>query len=211
MRRPLPILLLALCCAGPVRAGADDGTAAARVARWLDGVATLRAGFRQTVTDREGRLVDEAEGTLAISRPGRFRWDYAVPEQLIVCDGTTIWLHDRELEQVTVRAADTMLAGTPALLLAGHGASVEEFVISEAGSADGLSWSLLQPRAAGDFRELRLGFSARGLERMRLTDRLGQVTELVLSNPERNPPLDPALFRFTPPAGVDVIGQAPGS
>jgi len=204
------MLLLALACAAPVRACADNAAAMARVEHWLDGVAALRAGFRQTVTDREGRLVEEAEGTLAISRPGRFRWDYRVPEQLIVCDGTTLWLHDRELDQVTVRAADTLLAGTPALLLAGRSAIVAGFTISDAGSTDGLSWSVLQPRVAGDFREVRLGFSARGLERMRLTDRLGQVTELVLAELERNPQLEPALFRFTPPPGVDVIGRAPG-
>jgi outer membrane lipoprotein carrier protein len=132
-----------------------------------------------------------------------------VPEQLIVSDGTTIWLYDRELEQVTVRAAGTALAGTPAMLLAGGVAIDEEFAVSDAGRADGLSWSVLRPRAEGDFREVRLGFSAAGLQRMQLTDRLGQVTELEFSALERNPPLDAGLFRFTPPPGVDVIGRAP--
>jgi outer membrane lipoprotein carrier protein len=110
---------------------------------------------------------------------------------------------------VTVRAAGTALAGTPAMLLAGGVAIDEEFAVSDAGRADGLSWSVLRPRAEGDFREVRLGFSAAGLQRMQLTDRLGQVTELEFSALERNPPLDAGLFRFTPPPGVDVIGRAP--
>ncbi|TAK54809.1 MAG: outer membrane lipoprotein chaperone LolA [Gammaproteobacteria bacterium] len=205
MRRPATVLLLVL---GAVSSAAGAGSAS-RVQDYLDDLTTLRAGFRQTVTDAQGRIVERAEGQLAVARPGRFRWDYRVPEQLIVSDGTTIWLYDRELEQVTVRAAGTALAGTPAMLLAGGVAVDQEFAVSDAGSADGLSWSRLQPRAEGDFREVRLGFSAAGLQRMQLTDRLGQVTELEFSALERNPPLDAGLFRFTPPPGVDVIGRAP--
>ncbi len=208
MRTPAAVLLLVLGAASSA-AGAESAGPAGRVQDYLDELATLRAGFRQTVTDVQGRVVERAEGQLAVARPGRFRWDYRVPEQLIVCDGTTIWLYDHELEQVTVRAAGTALAGTPAMLLAGGVAVDQEFVVSDAGSADGLSWSLLRPRVEGDFREVRLGFSAAGLQRMQLTDRLGQVTELEFSALERNPSLDAGLFRFTAPPGVDVIGRAP--
>ena len=37
---------------------------------------TLQAQFKQTLTDRNGPPSSEASGTLAISRPDRFRWDY---------------------------------------------------------------------------------------------------------------------------------------
>jgi outer membrane lipoprotein carrier protein len=42
---------------------------------------------------------------------------------------------------------------------------------------------------------------------MELVDGLGQTTRLSFDQIQKNPPLDPALFQFTPPAGVDVIGE----
>lgn len=208
-RPPLAALIAALAIVPLSRAQASD--AATRVPQYLGSLTTLRAEFRQSVTDARGQVSERAEGTLALARPGRFRWDYRTPAQLIISDGVTVWLYDVELEQVTVRAAGAALAGTPAMLLAGQGEITEQFAIADLGRSEGLSWSLLTPRDAdADFREVRLGFAGRELRRMRLLDRLGQTTELEFLRIERNPRLDAALFTFTPPPGVDVIGRAPG-
>lgn len=209
MRRALALI----CVLAAMPAGADpaaDAAAARRVEDALGGLSSLRAEFRQSVTDARGRLIEQAEGTMALARPGRFRWDYRVPQQVIVSDGRTVWFHDVELEQVTVRATADTLEGTPAMLLAGQGALAAEFVITDAGDQEGLAWSLLTPRRPdGDFRELRLGFAGADLRRMLLLDRLGQVTRLEFEDIERNPRLDGSLFTFVPPAGVDVVGRAP--
>lgn len=209
MRRALP-LLLALAAAAAVADPAADQAAARRVELALGSLSSLRADFRQTVTDAEGRLVEQAEGRMALARPGRFRWDYRVPEQVIVSDGRTVWFHDVELEQVTVRGAAETLAGTPAMLLAGQGELAAEFDMEDAGNEDGLAWTRLTPRRPdGDFRELRLGFAGGDLRRMLLLDLLGQLTRLDFERIERNPRLDASLFRFVPPAGVDVVGRPP--
>ena len=209
MRRALALI----CVLAAMPAGADpaaDAAAARRVEDALGGLSSLRAEFRQSVTDARGRLIEQAEGTMALARPGRFRWDYRVPQQVIVSDGRTVWFHDVELEQVTVRATADTLVGTPAMLLAGQGALAAEFVITDAGDQEGLAWSLLTPRRPdGDFRELRLGFAGADLRRMLLLDRLGQVTRLEFEDIERNPRLDGSLFTFVLPAGVDVVGRAP--
>jgi outer membrane lipoprotein carrier protein len=41
---------------------------------------------------------------------------------------------------------------------------------------------------------------------LQVTDNFGQRTFIRLSNLERNPKLAAELFRFTPPAGADVVG-----
>jgi outer membrane lipoprotein carrier protein len=209
MRRALALI----CVFAAMPSAADpvaDAAAARRLEDALGGLSSLRAEFRQSVTDAQGRLIEQAEGTMALARPGRFRWDYRVPQQVIVSDGRTVWFHDVELEQVTIRAAAETLVGTPAMLLAGKGELAAEFAISDAGDQDGLAWSLLTPRRPdGDFRELRLGFAGGDLRRMVLLDRLGQVTRLEFEDVERNPRLDGSLFTFVPPAGVDVVGRAP--
>jgi outer membrane lipoprotein carrier protein len=43
---------------------------------------------------------------------------------------------------------------------------------------------------------------------MELRDKLGQATVIEFGRLRRNVPLDPALFRFEPPPGADVIGRA---
>jgi outer membrane lipoprotein carrier protein len=52
-----------------------------------------------------------------------------------------------------------------------------------------------------------MGFGASGLEVMELLDGFGQTTVLRFESLQRNPRLDPALFRFVPPKGADVIGD----
>ncbi len=193
-----------------------DATADAKATERLEAVlgelAGLKAEFRQTVTDAKGVVTESAEGTVALSRPGRFRWDYRVPAQLIVSDGTTVWFHDIDLSQVTIHSAAETLVGTPALLLSGKGDLRAEFEIADDGQEDGLTWSRLTPRNAdGDFREMRVGIAAGQLRRMTLVDRLGQTTRLVFDKLERNPRFDPATFSFTAPPGVDVVGRAPAA
>jgi outer membrane lipoprotein carrier protein len=203
-------LILSLGIAPALAAPTADAAAAMRVEDFLGQLTSLRAEFRQTVTDARGRVLERAEGKMMLARPGRFRWDYRAPEQLIVSDGVTVWLYDVELEQVTVRAAGAALAGTPAMLLAGEGDLKDEFEITEAGRQDGLDWSRLTPRRPdSDFREVRLGFAGRDLRRMTFFDRLGQTTELELLQVERNPRFEPSLFKFEPPPGVDIVGRVP--
>ncbi|MGQ0383637.1 MAG: outer membrane lipoprotein chaperone LolA [Gammaproteobacteria bacterium] len=209
--RLLPALLL-FAAGAAVADVAGDAAAAQRVQSALGGLSSLRAEFRQSVTDPEGRIIEQAEGSVALARPGRFRWDYRTPAQVIVSDGRTVWFHDVELEQVTIRGAAETLAGTPAMLLAGAVELESEFAISDGGEREGLAWSRLAPRRAnGDFRELRLGFRGRDLRRMLLVDRLGQVTRIDFERIERDPPLDVATFSFVPPPGVDVVGRPPAN
>jgi outer membrane lipoprotein carrier protein len=209
MRQWLWALLVA---ALPVVGGADaaaDARAAARLTAAIASLEGLRAEFRQTVTDANGEQTEAAEGSVSLARPGRFRWDYRTPPQLIVSDGTTVWLYDEDLAQVTVRGAAETLSGTPALLLAGQGDLAAEFAISDGGLADGLAWTRLQPKdAEGDFSELAVGIAGGELRRMTLVDRLGQTTRLDFSRIERNPRFAPGTFTFVPPPGVDVVGRA---
>jgi outer membrane lipoprotein carrier protein len=204
--------LAALAALLPVLAAADpaaDARAAERLDSALRGLSSLRAEFRQSVTDANGQPLESSEGTVSLARPGRFRWDYRAPPQLLVSDGTTVWFYDVDLAQVTVRPAAETLATTPALLLAGKGDLKASFAITDGGEQDGLAWSRLTPRDGdGDFKELRVGLAGDELRRMTVIDRLGQTTSLEFSRIERNPRLEDEAFRFNPPPGVDVVGSA---
>lgn len=167
------------------------------------------AQFEQKVQDRSGRPVQEAKGRFVFQRPGLFRWVYDKPvDQVIVGDGERVWIHDRDLNQVTVRRISRALGSTPAALLAGSSDVEQAFELADAGARDGLEWLEARPRdREAGFERVRMGFSAAGLEAMELTDHFGQTTLLRFSRLVKNPRVDPAEFRFEPPQGADVLGD----
>lgn len=195
-----------------IAAAASSDAGLQRVEKFIANLSTLRADFKQTLTDSKGAITDQSSGQLAISRPNRFRWDYSQPyAQLIVADGARIWLYDADLEQVTVRRLDTSLSATPAMLLSGEGKLSENFKVTDTSQDANAQWVMMEPvRPDTDFKWVRLGFAGNDLKIMQLADKLGQITTLEFSNIERNLKLDPALFDFKVPAGADVIGD-PGT
>ena len=198
-------VLVALLCV-PAAAPASS---IERFQSYLRTTQAARADFEQKVYDRNRKLVQEAKGSFAFLRPGRFRWSYAKPHpQLIVGDGERVWIYDQDLNQVTVRRLARAVGATPAALLAGASDIENAFELAEAGTRDGLDWLEAKPREReAGFERIRLGMSTAGVEAMELTDHFGQTTVLRFSNLVRNPQIDAATFRFTPPKGADVLGD----
>lgn len=199
---------LLLAAGAPALAGEDS---VARVEQYLGPLETLTADFVQVVRSRDGQITSRATGTLSISRPDRFRWDYKQPYvQTIVADGRRLWLYDADLDQVTVRPLQAGLGSTPAMLLSGAGRLADSFTGGPALTDGKWTWCRLVPKdRSTDFEQVSLGFDARGeLAAMELADKLGQSTALDFSHVKRNGKVDAALFRFVPPKGADVIGDA---
>ncbi len=167
-----------------------------------------QAAFTQTVTSADGARKKISSGDFEFSRPNRFRFSYSKPfQQLIVADGQKVWIYDTDLNQASSRRLTQALGSTPAALLAG--ASLEpDFVLSNEANNDGLEWALATPRAKdGAFQFMRVGFRNRELAVVELMDSFGQRSRLEFSRFVPNANLASERFRFTPPAGADVIEQ----
>lgn len=198
----LPALLLVLPMLA--QAGAVD-----RLHQFLSSTKTLKAEFAQLVVTKGGRKPQQSAGVVAISRPGKLRWDIRKPyPQLVVSDGEKVWIHDSELQQVTVRKVDQALGGSPAALLSGNNDLERNFTLSEAGESDGMLWVEAVPKTADSgFEKVRIGFAGSDLKAMELQDSFGQTTLIRFSALERNPVLPATTFRFVPPAGIDIVGE----
>jgi outer membrane lipoprotein carrier protein len=180
-----------------------------RFSEFIAGTTTAQGEFEQKIFDSNHKLLQESRGVLAFSRPGKFRWTYVKPyAQLIVGDGSKVWIYDEDLKQVTVKKLDQALGSTPAALLAGNNEAMRSFSLSDKGIKDGVEWLEALPRdKESNFERIRMGFGSSGLQVMELVDTFGQTTILRFNSLERNPRLSPSLFRFSPPKGVDVIGD----
>jgi len=199
-------LVLTGSFAGPPAA---EAATLERLRAFVRDTTTARTPFTQTVTDRSGRVVQKANGELALARPGRFRWAVDKPyRQLVVGDGERVWIYDQDLNQVVVRKVGDALGSTPAALLAGREEVERAFSWKELPAAGGLDWLAATPLAKdATFTEIRLGFDARGLAALELFDAFGQRTEVRFGEMARNPVLPADTFRFVPPKGADVIGD----
>lgn len=176
---------------------------------FLKNTKTLRADFSQAVIAKSGRKPQQSSGIVAISRPGKLRWEIQKPyPQLVVGDGEKVWIHDPELQQVTVRKAGQAIGGSPAALLSGSNELERNFTLKEAGESEGMAWVEATPKANDSgFERVRLGFAGNDLKAMELLDSFGQTTLIRFSRVERNPALPASTFKFTPPAGADVVGE----
>ena len=179
------------------------------VDKYLAGLATWSADFKQTIDDGHGKIMRSAAGKLYLQKPGKFRWDYVEPsEQLILADGKHIWFYDKDLQQANLRDMDASLSSTPAVLLSGGGSVGSQFDVTALPPSDGMEWYQLIPkRPDTDFQLVRIGFTKGDLTSMFLADKLNQVTQLSFSHSQRNAKFAPDLFTFVPPKGVDVIGR----
>jgi outer membrane lipoprotein carrier protein len=190
-------------------ASAAAGSGIDQLRAFVDGARTGKATFRQVVAGKSGRVPQASSGTFAFARPGKFRWSYDKPyAQLLVGDGDKLWIYDRDLNQVIIKKLDRALGATPASLLAGSNAFETNFVLIDGGNTDGIEFVEAEPKSPDTgFDHIRIGFKENLPRTMELHDSFGQLTQLTFDTFERNPVIDPALFRFSPPPGADVIGK----
>ena len=184
-----------------------DGVSSLR--EFFNSTNTMRAQFSQVVNDKQGRKVQEVDGTMKLQRPNKFRWDYKKPyEQQIVSDGNQVFLYDTDLQQVTIRDLSKTLGSSPAALLAGGDAVEKSFTLKNATRKDGLTWVLALPKDKDSgFDRVLLGFKGNKLRKMELYDSFNHVTHITFDQVERNPVLQDSTFLFTPPKDVDVVGE----
>lgn len=165
------------------------------------------AHFTQHALKSSGDQAPSSTGLFQFSRPGRFRWEYQQPyPQTIVGDGHTLWIWDPDLMQVTRKKMSESLGSTPAAILAGENTLDQGFALEEAPSSEGLEWVLATPKSRDSgFERIRLGFGPRSLVKMELLDNFGHTIRIEFSQFNQSPHFGPETFRFTPPAGADVI------
>ena len=203
-RLRLAVLTIALFSTSAFAGGRDDLAAFTKGLKGLDGQ------FTQQVFDANGKPKESSSGRVALSAPRLFRWEYTRPyEQLIVADGSHVWVYDPDLQQVTRRAQGAEEQNSPLAALVDPARLERDYVLRDAGNADGLDWLDIAPKKASDtgFRSARLGFGPEGLATMQVTDALGQKTRIEFSHWQRNPAFSAGTFRFVPAKGVDVVGD----
>lgn len=165
-----------------------------RVETYLNQLTTLDSRFVQI--DPNGNF---SEGTVFLSRPGRMRFEYDPPSQLLlVADGTWFIYVDKELEEVSHIPLDSTPAG---FLLQDEISLTGEYKVTDVSAGNGLVTIDVIERLAPENGKVQLVFEDRPLQlkQWTVTDAQGLDTRVTLINGRFGRELDAELFRFKNP------------
>jgi outer membrane lipoprotein carrier protein len=174
-------------------------------------LASLRTAYTEHYA---GMGMDRTEiGTLLLKKPGRMRWNYAEPVgKVFVLDGKFGWFYtpgDAQAQRIPAKQLDDLRS--PLRFLLGHTQLQKELdglTVTPAGS--GFAITGVPKGMAERLKLLTLVVSPAGaIDRMRLEEGDGAVTEFTFSQMQEDVPVSDADFKFTPPAGVTVVQGLP--
>ncbi len=197
--------LLAVAMTNNVWAGGRE-----KLNEFFTQVDTMQAAFTQQVVDEKGKVRQSSSGNVYLSRPGKFRWEYAAPDKhQIVADGKNVWVYDVDLDQVTVKPMGQALSAAPVGMLTQKQPVEKQFAIEDMEAENSkLEWFRLVPKKKdSDFTTMDLGISESGIEEMILNDKFNQQTYIKFQGMRTNVNIDEGQFQFAPPKGADVIGK----
>ena len=172
----------------------------------LASVKLFSAHFEQTVFDIEGKKLQQSSGDMLVSRPDRFRWDTKQPdENLIVSDGSDVWLYDPFVEQVSVMKLATAVQNTPFLLITSSDPKLwDRYEILKEDD----SFTVTSKQKNQRIESLRIVFDGKSqISRFEVNEAQGQRSEFQLSQVNQHPAVQAQTFRFTIPDGVTLDDQ----
>ncbi|NDH42972.1 MAG: outer membrane lipoprotein carrier protein LolA, partial [Betaproteobacteria bacterium] len=129
-------------------------------------------------------------------------------DQLVLADGESLWIYDRDLEQVSLRPLRAALEGLPTGILLGSERVLEGFRFEGLPDSEGLQWlkaTAMERQGLTD--QIRIGFAQAMPQVLQLTDLGGRGMRYEFSNWQMGP-IPAAQFRFVMPKGVDLIRMA---
>jgi outer membrane lipoprotein carrier protein len=159
----------------------------------------------------QSKVLRKSQGRFIFQRPGKFVWETNKTfEQKVIADGQKLLLWDKDLNQLTVRPASKGLSASPAAILFGGAMAEEYFDLIPGGEKGGMFWVELKPKAtagSGDVPYSRIGVGmSNGLPAgLELHDNFGTIVLINLSKIRTNINFSPNTFKFSPPAGADVL------
>jgi outer membrane lipoprotein carrier protein len=205
-------------CATPTFALPSVSSVARQVDERYNHLQTLTAEFIEIY---EGSGMDRTEsGTLWLKKPGKMRWEYRSPEdKLFVDDGHDGWLYlpaEKQVRKSAMKKLDDIRS--PLAFLLGK-TKLEKELAGLSFAPDIQTWHqgdvILRgvPRGMEDtLRQVLLEITPEhAIARILLYGTDDSITEYRFSNQKENVALPDAKFRFSPPAGTEVIADEAGN
>jgi outer membrane lipoprotein carrier protein len=176
--------------------------------RFVSNLETFSASFEQTQPEENLFEMNRSKGYFVMQRPGQLLWVYEKPDpQKIISDGRNVWVYDVELDQATVRPLSSVEADFPLSWLLYKEPLSERFNIIPGDVRNGESWFNLTPKDGTFFQSLDVAIADGKMTQIWMYQSVDNITKVKFNNIRQNQSVNTSDFEFTPPKGVDVIGQ----
>ena len=207
----MPLLLTLLVVSASFSDQTSVSQIASRVDRRYNHLTTLKAQFQENYNG--AGLARNESGELWLQKPGKMRWQYEQPTpKLFVVDGKNAFFYvpsERQARRMPSKKLDDFRS--PIRYLLGHTKLQQEF--------PKLAISSEPPKQAGNVvlegipkgmedrvqRVLLEISSSNQITRIFIEELDGSTTEFIFRDLQENVAVRPDLFRFAPPAGVEII------
>ena len=177
----------------------------------LGNLSFFSATFSQKILNRQGEILQQGNGNLAISKPNLVNWKTITPDAtLIVSDGNTLWFYDPFIEQASAFSLAKSIHNTPILLLTSDEPKLwQEYNVIE--QSDGVTYGwrfVVMPKdTSSQIKKLTLSFNeikAKGIQLSEFSfeDATGQISQISLTSFNSSVKPDASLFTFSLPEGV---------
>jgi outer membrane lipoprotein-sorting protein len=178
-------------------AALDDKQAAALkdINAYFNAIGDLRGKFLQTDAQQQ-----QQKGEFYIKRPGKFRFVYGAPSQLVILsDGETLSFEDYDLKKADRYPVET----SPFRILLGKDVNINRDAnIKELSVTDDLVSITLQDKSPDSEGQIQLFFVKSGgkmeLKEWQIAGPQGDNTRVEVANIDRDKPVDPSYFENAP-------------
>ena len=223
MTRKISLTIVALLvCLWPLGATAEVSPEAVitRVQTLYDKAGGFQARFRQESLLKASGASDSAAGWMYFMKPCRMRWQYETPPEQkkeIVSDGRLVWMYMPQDGVVMVYKLDKVLRSDLVMrFFSGIGLVQKDFNISwQRPPRQGASYiiDLFPKKDQPELKRLTLTINPDTylVEKLNFSNALGEESRFTFTQVKLGAPLGPTFFTFTPPPGVQVIRETPGS
>ncbi len=207
---------LFLCCSSALAEDLTPADIVQRLQGEYEKTSSFGADFKQVTQMEMTRRTREANGSVKFKKPGMMRWEYHRPDiQVLASEGKTFVMYlEKEKQMIRTAAKDALESDVTYSFFAGTGNLTRDFIAMNPDMDFGLSESQylvrLRPRESHpqvDYLYLWIRKKDFSLERVRIVDHFGSITDLFFSNIVQNLDYNNDLFIFRPPAGVEVIDR----
>jgi len=192
----------------------------AKVQKKYDQAGSFKTWFRQETRASGARQGDKASGVMYFQKPSRMRWEYQSPsdqKKEVISDGHQVWIYIPEDALVMVYPLNQVLRSDLVLrFFSGIGEVQEDFNLSwerppEPGRSSVIKLVPRQPQAELQRLILTINPFTYNVEKLEFSNALGETTSFAFSGTILGVKQPPQFYSFTPPPGVQVVREAPGT
>ena len=176
---------------------------------YLNGVNTLKAGFKQTIFSSSNEAIDYSEGLIWLKKPEQILWEFHRPNiKKITLNGESISIYDASLNQLLiVPYTDQYQSSLASILINNNNLEAFYEIHSKINDGEFYTVTLFQKKNDSLITKIEITISEMLIHKIKLWDSSGQSISIVLENVKMNISLLDSSFKFIPPKGVDIFDQ----